>query len=502
MEKLSMQDATFLYSETENVMNHIASLQQYQLPEGLEPSEFVASLRDYLKDRIHLLPYLTRKVKMMPGGMDHAVWIQDGDFDVHNHVIEVPLDAPGSFEQVQAKVAELHSQPMDRSKPLWCFYVMTGLNDGTVAYYAQVHHACVDGMAGQAMTFCLTDSTEEAVSHQCPDDYVKAEEPSLTDLLSASFENLIQFQSTAMERTMGMVKTATNLGQRAVDPSKHFGALIQTAPRTQLNHTIEKNRTYACTKLPFQDVRKIGKVMGASINDVFLTICSGALNRYLARNGELPETNLLAGCPVAVPRNGRLDQGNSVTLMTVDLFNQVDNPRIRLLRVKDSCETAKEVTIDLADSLETNMSVLGLPALTRIASLFGEYSGAAEAMPMPFNVVISNVPGPRETLYSNGAKMLSHYPVSIPAHGLGLNITVQSYTDGLYVGLTACRKAVPDIEALRDDILSAFTELKGLVVPTTVSDIADKQAAPEKLEAKPAEKTTAENNADVGMQVA
>jgi hypothetical protein len=100
-----------------------------------------------------------------------------------------------------------------------------------------------------------------------------------------------------------------------------------------------------------------------------------------------------------------------------------------------------------------------------------EFTGAAETMPMPFNVLISNVPGPRETLYSNGAKMLSHYPVSIPAHGLGLNITVQSYCDGFFVGFTACKKAVPDIQALRDDLMAAFYELKALTIPANISEI-------------------------------
>jgi WS/DGAT/MGAT family acyltransferase len=476
MEKLSMQDASFLYSETEKMMNHIASLQQYELPEGISPSQFVTRLQTYLADRIHLLPYLTRKVQMMPGGIDHAVWVQDGNFDIKNHVVEVPLGGDASFDQVQDKVAELHSKPMDRSLPLWRFHIITGLADGTVAYYAQIHHACVDGMAGQAMTFCLTDTTPEPVAYHCPEDYIKNEAPSMTDMLRSSFENLLHYQTAAMDRSLSMMRSATSLGQRAIDPGKTFGAFGQTAPRTAFNKTIGKERTYACTRLPFMDVRKIGKTMGASINDVFLTICSGALRRYLERHGDLPKQNLLAGCPVAVARQGSADQGNSVSLMNVDLFTSVDDPRIRLLRVKDSAETAKQVTSELADSMDNNVSLFGLPALTRATTLFGELTGAANAMPMPFNVLISNVPGPRETLYSNGAKMLSHYPVSIPAHGLGLNITVQSYTDGLYVGLTASEDTVPDIKVLRDDLVAAFQELKGLVIPATVSEISRRAA--------------------------
>lgn len=481
MEKLSMQDASFLYAETANVMNHIASLQQYELPAGVTPQEFIARLRTYLQDRIHLLPYLTRKVKMIPGGIDHAVWVQDGNFDIANHVVEIPVEAPGTFDQVQDKVAELHSRPMNRDIPLWRFHILTGLEDGNVAYYAQIHHACVDGMAGQALTLSLTDATPEPVSHHCPEDYIQSEEPNLGELLSASFTNLLNFQTTALDRTLGMMRTATNLSQRALDPGKSFGALTQAAPKTRLNQTVTSARGYACAKLPFQDVRKIGKAMGASINDVFMTICSGALRRYLDRTGELPRTSLLAGCPVAVPKQGRIDQGNSVSLMSVDLFTNVKDPRARLLRVMNSAQTAKEVTSDFADALETNVSLFGLPAMTRAGSLFSEFTGAANNMPMPFNVLISNVPGPREAIYSNGAKMLSHYPVSIPAHGLGLNITVQSYTDGLFVGLTAAHNIIPDIKVLRDDLIASYLELKGLIVPATVSEIT-KNAAPKNAE--------------------
>lgn len=494
MNKLSMQDATFLYSETDSVMNHIASLQQYELPDGVSPKEFIDSLKVYLMDRIHLLPYLTQKVQMIPGGLDHAVWVQDGEFDIKNHVIDVPLDAPGTFDQVQQKVAELHSEPMDRNHPLWCFYVITGLDDGTVAYYSRIHHACVDGMAGQAMTLSLTDTTPEPVSHDCPKNYIRDENPSLNELLIDSFLNLWRFQSSQVDRSLGLVKAATNLTQRAINPGMSFGAFGQQPPKTRLNQTIDKERAYACLKLPFAEVKKIGKVVDASINDVFLTICSGALRSYLERQNELPRQSLIAGCPVAVPREGRNDQGNSVTLMNVDLFTNVSDPRTRLLRVQSSGQAAKEVTVDMAEALETNMSVLGLPALTRAASLFGEMSGMADNVSLPFNVLISNVPGPRETIYSNGAKMLSHFPVSIPAHGLGLNITVQSYTDGLYIGLTACPKAVPDLECLRDDILAAYRDLKTALAPATVSEIAIKQTVDSSVTPKTSAETSTETN--------
>jgi len=490
MEKLSMQDATFLYSETDKVLNQIASLQQLELPNDTTPEVFVESLKGYLLDRIHLLPYLTRKVKMIPGGIDHAVWVRDGHFDINNHVVEIPLEAPGTFAQLEAKVAALHSIPMNRERPLWRMHVITGQDDGTVAYYAQVHHACVDGMAGQALTLTLTDETPEPQAKHCPADFIQNEDPALGDLLSASFKNLFDFQAHSLERATGMMKAATRMGQRLVDPSKSFGALGQTTPKTPFNHAIERERSFACTRMPLNDVKKIGKTMDASINDVFMSICAGALRNYLTRLEQLPSHNLIAGCPVAVPRQGSFDLGNSVSLMNVDLFTSIADPRIRLLKVKGSAKTAKEVTAELADGIDNNVSLFGLPALTRAASVANEYSGASETLPMPFNVLISNVPGPRQTLYANGAKMLSHYPVSIPTHGLGLNITVQSYCNELFVGLTACKKAVPDLAVLRDDLAAAFIELKALTLPDNIREITAQQSSPVVTEPVKSDETT------------
>ncbi len=487
MDKLGMLDANFLYSETDKMMNHIASLQQFELPTGVSAGEFVTGLRAFLTDRIHLVPYLTRKIKFIPGGLDHAVWVSDGNFDIANHVIEVPIEAPGSFAQLEAKVAELHAKPMDRRKPLWAYYIFTGLDDGNIAFYNQVHHACLDGVAAQMAILSLTDNSPEHPLHHAPANYPEAEKPTLSELFEASFKNLMDYQMGAMDRNIGAMKSFTKMTQRAIDPGKSFGAMGQSAPRTRFNHAIEQERSYAAGKLSLTDVKKIGKTMGASVNDVFLSVCAGALRTYLERKSELPMRSLIAGCPVSVARPDGKQLGNSVTMMNVDLFTTIADPRVRLLKVKASAITAKEVTADLADGFDANVSLPGLPAMIRAASLASEISGAANALPMPMNVVISNVPGPRETLYSNGAKMLSHYPISIPAHGAGLNITVQSYCDALYVGFTACKKALPDADVLRDDLIAAFNELKALVLPDNVREISEALEAKETLQTAPVE---------------
>ena len=475
MDKLTALDANFLYSESAQVINHVASVQEFELPSGSTSTEFVEGLKTFLMDRIHTVAYLSRKIIEVPGGLDHPSWIRDTAFHIDNHVYEVALDFPGSHQQLEAKVAELHSDLMDRSKPLWKLIVISGLADGTVAYYNQVHHACIDGMAGQAATMILIDNSLDHPEHKVPEDFFDAEDTSMRRLFGQAFENLVAYQLGSIRRTAGAIDSTVSMTQRAIDPSKSFGALLEIAPKTPFGNGISASRSFSCGKLSLTNAKAIGKSLDAKVNDVFMAICSGGLRTYLERKEQLPQTSLIAGCPVSLRAPGANDMGNAVTLMQVALATDIRDPRIRLLKIKSSANTAKEVTADLAAGYEPNVSLPGLPnLLTNLAKLA---TSTSDYLPMPFNVVISNVPGPREVLYSNGAKMLSHYPVSIPTHGLGLNITVQSYCDSLYFSITACDAAVPNAEELKQDILDAFVELKTLLLPKNVTAIRKENVA-------------------------
>lgn len=213
----------------------------------------------------------------------------------------------------------------------------------------------------------------------------------------------------------------------------------------------------------------MGKVVQCTMNDVLLAICGGALRTYLARKNALPEQDLIAGCPVSLHKPGDTEIGTRVTMMGVELATSIADPLERLLMIRESARTAKEVTSDLAGAYEGNASIPGLPAFMRANAKMSETWSQFNRG--PYNVVISNVPGPKKTLYSNGARMLTHYPVSIPAHGMGLNITVQSYVDTVYLGVTACGKSVPDLGVLRDDLMTAYEELRQRLLRRNVSDI-------------------------------
>jgi diacylglycerol O-acyltransferase / wax synthase len=476
VKKLGAMDANFLYSETPSSPNHVASLQVFELPEHQSASQFIVGLKEFMAARIDLVPYLTRKLQMTPGGFDHPIWISDGDFSIENHIVEVSLSAPGlsatgNMEQLEAKVAELHAELMDRDIPLWKLMVITGLEDNNVAFYNQVHHACIDGMAGQAATQILMDTTPDHPVHTPPAGFPKSETAGLTDLYTLAWQNFFNTQIDATDNFLGSMDALARMGQRAIDPSKSFGSLANSAPRTRLNQSIGKERTFAVGELPLQNIKAIGKSLDCKVNDVFMAICSGGLRKYLQRTYELPNNPLISGCPVSLRKPGDTRMDNQVTMMSVSLATDIADPRLRLLTIRDSANTAKDVTADLASSLNNNFAAPGLPRVATATASLMESLGSADFISMPINVVISNVPGPRETLYSNGARMLTHYPVSIPAQGLGLNITVQSYGETLYFGLTACKKALPDAALLREDMISAYAELKSLLIDNKVTEI-------------------------------
>ncbi|MFT7384909.1 MAG: diacylglycerol O-acyltransferase [Urechidicola sp.] len=472
MEKLGAVDANFLYTETESVLNHIASVQRLRLAAGTDITTFISEVKQQLMTRLHQIPYLTRKLVEVPGQLDHPFWVRDTAFNIDNHIHQVHLPEPGTFAQFERAVAQLHAIPMDRSKPMWAIKVITGFQDGTIAYYNQVHHACLDGISGQTAIMNMMDTTPVPRTEVLPDNFFDEDiNAGLKDMLLQSVENLIKFQLEATNRSLNGAESALRMAKRATTPGLKFGAYADAAPRTHFNRAIAKSRTYAAGEYSLTDVKTLGKLLNCKVNDVFMNIVAGGFRRYLMRQGALPLAGLIAACPVSLRQPGDTRQGNQVTLMRVNLATEFADPRIRQMAIRDSSNVAKQVTADLAGGLDLEISLPCLPAAIRSASHMYEASKAANTMLPAFNVVISNIPGPRDVLYSNGAKVLTHYPVSIPVHGAGINITVQSYVDKLYFAITACAEALPDAQLLRDDMHRAFTELRDLVIPSNIAPL-------------------------------
>jgi WS/DGAT/MGAT family acyltransferase len=207
----------------------------------------------------------------------------------------------------------------------------------------------------------------------------------------------------------------------------------------------------------------MAKGSGASLNDIVLAICAGALKRYLADYNFKPDRPLVAGVPVSLRETGNTDPNNQVSMMMVSLATDIEDPLARLHAIHTSANIGKKLTGSFKAAMPTDFPSLGVPWLmSGFASLYGR-SRLAERLPPIINVAISNVPGPQHPLYFAGAKLAGFYPVSIPAHGVALNMTVQSYNGALEVGLTACRRAMPDVTDLADHVVQEFEMLRGLI---------------------------------------
>ncbi len=467
--KLGALDAGFLYTETDRSPQHIASVQILELPEGVAVAQFVEQFKAMLLQRIHLVAYFTNKLQAVPFGLDHPVWVRDTAFDIDYHVHLTQVPAPGGRSELEATVALLHETALDRSKPLWDLWVLGGLEDGRIAYYNRAHHACLDGMAGQTMLQTIMDVTPQPreVEPAPSGFFSKTEQQTPTQLVAGAIENFVKFAAKQPSAWFNGLETGSRLWQRAYDPHKGWGAAADSAPRTRFNRAVTAKRTYATGEMSIAQVKRIAKATDTTINDVFLAACSAGLRRYFDRTGELPAKSLIAGCPVSLRHQGDDSTNNQVTMMAVSFATDEAEPALRLQKIAQSSRTAKGLTGDLADSFDTEVSIPGLPSLLSATARLAEASGFADipAARLPFNLVVSNVPGPQQKLYSCGATMLTHYPVSIPAHTQGVNITVQSYAGQLYFSITACAQALQDPQVLRDDILAGLRELAAVHKP-------------------------------------
>ena len=447
MNRLKALDAAFLYAETTRMPMHIGSVQIIEVP-SIRNATFFAELKQFVRSRSHLLPYMTHRVVDAPLRIDHPRWGDcEPDYDAHIERIEVA--APGDMAQLERCVAALHARPLDRGRPLWKIYYIDGLSGGRAAYFNVVHHACLDGLSGQAAVETLTDAAPDA-----NDSRPESVEPVAPARSRSAFELI----ADAARRFDALAR----LGNRVLAPGG--SALAAFAPNTPINRAIEAARGYAMLRISMTDVKAIGKLHACSINDVFLTLCGSALRAYLLRKGALPDASLIAGVPVSVRQPGDHTMNTQVTMTRVSLATQIDDPIARLAAVHASSAVAKAMAQDISALVPADLRLFGAPWIGRATSKAWELSGAASYVPPLVNLVISNVPGPRSIRYSNGARVSTHFPVSIPAHGAAVNITVQSYAEHFDIGITACARTVPDVALLRDDLLRAYIDLRTRVL--------------------------------------
>jgi len=400
----------------------------------------------------------------VPFDIDHPLLVDDDDIDLDYHIRRLSLTPPGTIAQLEELVGRLHSNFLDRSRPLWEFYVIDGLQNGQVAIYTKIHHALVDGGAGMALNTMMYDLTPEPREVEAPPPKLREASKQLDPgmLLGTAYSNFLSQQIKMIQAIPDVWKTIANF--TLPDPAtlklpETSRQPLPIAPRTSLNGAITSQRIYTARSVPLADAKRIAKASGTTLNDVVMAVCGGALRRYLEEKHDLPAQPLVAFVPVSLRQPGNTDMSNQVFGMLCSIATDVADPLERLKAINTASSSAKQLTGKIKDLAPRDFALFGAPFfLQGLIGLYGR-SKIADSLPPAANVTISNVPGPQQALYLAGAKLLTLYPVSIPAHGVGLNITVQSYCGSLDFGFTACRRTVPDIRKLGDFHVEALREL-------------------------------------------
>jgi WS/DGAT/MGAT family acyltransferase len=502
MKQLSGLDATFLYMETPSQFGHVSSLSIYERPDTPGYNPFLA-WRTQLEQRLHLLEPLRRRLVEVPFGIDHPYWIEDPDFDLTFHVRHTAIPPPGSDEQLGELVARIIGRPLDRGRPLWETYVIEGLPHDRFGVLTKVHHATVDGASGAELLTLMLDNEPGGDVVPEPDEEWRPEPvPGDAEVLARALANVARKPGRAVLLT---ARTAREIGKATRNPilvetarqvrrslRGPLGSVLNagrtdrpeerdpapplptlSAPRTPFNRAITPHRRFAFRSASLDAVKAIKTAAGATVNDVVMAVCAGALRAWLDEHGALPAEPLVAMVPVSIRTGEETEKWtNRVSgLLAVLPTNEAD-PIERIRKVHDAMANSKELFNAIPAEMLTDFTQFPSPALFARANRMATRFRLGERLNPAANLVISNVPGPRTPLYAAGSRLLHYYPVSTIVDGQGLNITVQSYLGTLDFGLVSCRDLVPDVDHLCElliDELEVLAKALGVSEPVRLA---------------------------------
>lgn len=469
MKQLTGLDATFLYMETPTTFGHVTSLMILERPSP-DYDPYAAVYAKYASLVGQLEP-LRRRLVGVPFGLDHPYWVFDPALDLDFHVRELHLARPGLVDQLAEQVSRIVGRPMDRTRPLWEVYVVDGLQDGRWALLTKYHHATIDGAAGQLMLQIITDTEPDAPVPGASPPWEPEQLPTTAELLRPTLGHLAANPFKAMRVQARIVRqladaagihslsSAADLAGAAVkriaQPGRgdrpNISLPASPAPPTPWNMTITPHRRFAMRTTSLENIKRLKAATGATVNDVVMAICAGGLREYLLAHDALPDRPLRAMVPVSIRTGDEADPWtNRVSAIVAELPTDCDDPVERVARCHDAMERAKRLH-ELVPAAElVDLTQYSAPVLATAAVRLASRLQLANRVAQPFNLVISNVPGPRQPLYFAGAKLCHQFPVSIVTDGQGLNITVTSYLDRLDFGFIADRDLIPDLWDLAD----------------------------------------------------
>jgi diacylglycerol O-acyltransferase / wax synthase len=482
MKQLSGLDATFLYLETAQMPMHVGALHVFELPAGFK-GKFVTALRKHMAQRLPVAAVLRRRLWWMPLNLANPAWV-DADPDLNQHIVEIKLPPSAKlgdgWRELEAEVSRLHPVLLDRKKPLWKFHVFEGLAPTAagrkrVGMYSQLHHAAVDGQAAVALANAILDVSPAGRAVEAkPSGRTRIFKLEMSEMLRGVIALQAQKVASIVKDLPSTVGTLKDAAAKAAAGSALLGGKagggkgpsnLTLAPRTVLNASVTAGRAFARVSLPLAELKDIGRAHDATINDMVLAVCSGALRRYFGKHRTLPKKSLIAAVPISLRAKGDTSSDNQASMSLISLGTHIADPAKRLAHVMAASAAMKGTMGSIKSILPTDFPSLGVPWLMEaVTALYGK-AKVADRIPQVANVVISNVPGPPVPLYLAGGLMTTNYPTSIIVHGIALNITVQSYDQHLDFGLMADAAAMPDVRDLADAITVAFDDLRALPRP-------------------------------------
>ena len=459
--------AAFLLAENRNMPMHVGGLQLFHKPEGAGRS-YVREMYETMRDVEEIAPLFIKHPYRSPRTAGQLVWKPDEQFDIEHHVRHSALPRPGRVRELLELCSRLHSTRLAWERPLWEATVIEGLRDGRVAMYTKTHHALVDGVS--AMRLLQSVLTTDPDKRGMPAPWAaRPESRSRTKETSGDGGNLSELPVAALRSALGVTAEAAGMPSALVKTLRkslrnETSSLSLYAPRTMFNQTITGSRRFAAQDWPIERLRGIGKATGTTLNDVVIAMCSGAMRTYLLELDALPDSTLVAMVPVGLNAKqsavASAEGGNAVGSVMVQLATDKHDPADRLEAIHRSMKDGKE-----ALSSMTPVQILAMSAIGQAPAILTPLLRMQGIIRPPYNLIISNVPGPRTTHYWNGAELLGTYPLSIPINGMALNITCTSYDGKMCFGLTGCRRTVPHLQRLLgylDDEIGALEKAAGV----------------------------------------
>jgi len=466
MEQLSGQDASFVYLETPTTPMHIGSVGIYD--PSTAPNGFVRfkDILRHVESRLDKARSFRQKLVRVPFDLDHPYWVEDANFDIEYHIRHLALPQPGDWRQLCIQVARLQARPMDLSRPLWEFNIIEGLDNipgipkGSFALMAKVHHAAIDGMSGVELSAAVHDIEPKAVEANVKSDWKPESDPALGEMLFRTWLNSVKqpvrFAKTLANTVPGVARLGKEIAGGDISLKN-----TKMAPQTKLNGKVSSHRVWDGTVFQLSDIRSIKDGLeGATINDVILTIIGGGLRKYLAKHDDLPKQTLSAMAPISVRAEGEKDAlGNLVSAMVVPLGTHIENPVERLRFIHKETKNSKAMTNAVGARTLTDYSQFMPAALAGLAARLYTRLGVSNLHSPVFNVVATNVPGPRVPLYFAGAKMVRMMGTGPVFDGMGMINAIYSYGAEIAIAFTADRDMVPDPAVYAAALQEAFDEL-------------------------------------------